>query len=160
MKKTLLLGLCLLPLYSPESRADDFVTVSIGAYDVQDKREADLRVEYRPDIKLLLEDLKPYAGLEATNEGTLWGGGGILYDWNVAEKYYITPSFGAGLYTQGSSDIDLDNAIILRTQIEASYELLTKDRISVSLSHLSNGGMGDHNPGTEVLSVGYSFAFN
>lgn len=133
---------------------------SVGYYDVFDDEEAiDLRVEYRPDSVVFVENLKPFVGAEVTSDASIWVGGGLLYDWNFANNWYATPSFGAGLYAQGSSDLDLGHVIEFRSQLEVSYEFENETRLGVSLSHLSNAGLDDHNPGTEVLSLSYSFPF-
>ncbi len=159
MKKTLPMALCLLALFPSESIADDFLNLSVGYYDVLDDHDgADFRLEYRPDIALLGENLKPFIGGEVTSKGSLWGGGGMLYDLNITDNIYLTPSAGIGLYTNGDSDVDLDYPLQLRSQLEISYELLTENRISLSLSHMSNAGLGDSNPGTETISLGYSYA--
>ena len=131
----------------------DYLSLSIGAFDVFDDEGAlDLRAEYRPDITYL-NFLKPFVGVEATTDLTVWAGGGLLVDYEFKPNWYVTPSLGAGLYTNGDSDLDLDFPIQFRSQIEASYELENNSRVGLAFSHLSNAGLGDQNPGTEVLSA-------
>lgn len=138
----------------------DMLAFAIGYYDIlDDDSAADFRLEYRPGTPILWE-LKPWVGIEATTEGTIWGGGGVLYDWNVAPKWYVTPSFGVGLYTDGSSDLDLDYPIEFRSQLEVAYEFDNSSRIGLGFSHTSNAGLGDSNPGVEVLMINYSIPVN
>ena len=133
---------------------------SIGYYDVFDDEEAvDLRIEYRPNSVIFVENLKPFVGAEVTSDASVWVGAGFLYDWNVANEWYVTPSIGAGLYAQGSSDLDLGHVVEFRSQLEVSYEFEDETRVGMSLSHLSNAGLDDHNPGTEILSLSYSVPF-
>ncbi len=165
MRKTLLAITAAALLTSTTALADDsmrkdMLQFSIGYYDVFDDEEAlDLRVEYRPDSVVYIDNLKPWVGAELTSDASIWIGGGLLYDWNVADSWYVTPSLGAGLYAQGSSDLDLGHAIEFRSQLEVSYEFNNESRVGLSLSHLSNAGLDSHNPGTEVLSLSWAYPF-
>jgi len=133
---------------------------SVGYFDAFGNDEAlDLRVEYRPNSVIFIDNLKPFVGAEITSDVSVWLGGGLLYDWNVANSWYITPSLGAGLYAQGGSDLDLDHVIEFRSQLEVSYEFQDQTRVGLSISHLSNADLGSHNPGTEVVSLSYSVPF-
>lgn len=134
--------------------SNDLISFSVGYYDIMDDDGAmDFRVEYRPDFPLLLNELRPWVGAEVTSDLSIWAGGGILYDWNVAPNWYITPSFGVGVYDEGSSDKDLDYPIEFRSQLEAAYQFDSGQRAGVAFGHLSNASLGDDNPGTEVLSL-------
>ena len=138
----------------------DYLTVTIGYYDIFDDDDAiDFRVEYRPDSVIFIDHLKPWAGIEITSDASLWLGGGLLYDYPITDDWFVTPGFGAGYYAQGSSDLDLSNALQFRSQLEISYKFDNDSRAGVSFSHISNGGLSDDNPGTEVLSLSWSFPF-
>lgn len=138
----------------------DLLNFAIGYYDVFDDEDAiDLRVEYRPASSVFIDNLKPWVGLEVTTEASLWIGGGLLYDWNFQDSWYLTPSFGAGLYAQGSSDLDLGHPIEFRSQLEISYAFDNDARVGLSLSHMSNAGLDSKNPGTEILSLSISYPF-
>lgn len=142
-------------LSTPAYANDDHVSLSIGYYDVLDEDEAlDFRAEYRWSEPVFWR-ISPYAGIEITNEGTIWGGAGLYSDFFVSDHTYITPSFGAGLYTDGGSDLDLGYPLQFRTQIEAGYQFENYQRLSIGFSHTSNAGLDDNNPGTEVLSLYY-----
>lgn len=160
---TLLSATGILMLASPamaDTHNVDLLQFSIGYFDILDDKEAvNFRVEYRPDSQVFIDNLKPFIGAELTSEGTLWGGAGLLYDWNVAPEWYVTPSMGVGLYAQGSSDKDLGHPIEFRTQLEISYEFKEDNRVSLGFSHHSNAGLDDENPGTEILSLGFAFPF-
>lgn len=134
----------------------DYVSVGVGAWDLTqgDDTATDLRIEYR-DGESLIWEIKPWAGLEVTTDGSIWGGAGILADFNVADNIYVVPSFGVGLYAQGGSDKDLDFPIEFRSQLEAGYQFDNQQRVGVSFGHISNASMGDDNPGTEILNVYY-----
>lgn len=133
-----------------------YLSLGVGIYDIIQHHDTatDFRLEYRHD-KPLFWKIKPWFGAEATTDGTMWGGGGILADFHLADNIYVTPSFGAGLYTEGGSDRDLDSPLEFRSQLEGGYEFMNGHRVGVSFGHMSNGGTGDHNPGTEVLNIYY-----
>ena len=150
----------------------------LGIYDIKfdgsEKNQAtDFRYEYRSDKSLLdigpEEDnfffLKPFFGVEFTNDSASYFLTGIYFEDNVGEllegnesKFYFTPSFGAGIYDDGSGK-KLGNDLQFRTSLEVTYELKNKNRIGISLSHISNANLGDKNPGVEILSFSYHIPY-
>lgn len=144
-----------IPAQAQESANLSYLSLGIGAYNVFDSdTSADVRVEYRHGTPLFWK-IKPWAGLEATTEGSIWGGGGVLADFNLADNIYLTPSFGVGLYTDGGSDTDLGHPIEFRSQLEGGYQFLNGHRVGVAFSHISNAGLDNDNPGTEILNLYY-----
>ena len=150
----------------------------LGIYDIKfdgsEKNQAtDFRYEYRSDKSLLdigpEEDnfffLKPFFGVEFTNDSASYFLTGIYFEDNVGEllegkegKFYFTPSFGAGIYDDGSGK-KLGNDLQFRTSLEVTYELKNKNRIGISLSHISNANLGNKNPGVEILSFSYHMPY-
>ena len=141
-------------IYEVPTEKQGTISLSIGYFDAlgDDDSAIDLRAEYRYD-RTYLGFLKPWAGVEVTSDASLWGGGGLLIDHEFTPNWYITPSLGAGLYTKGNSDIDLDFPVQFRTQLEIAHQYDNGHRAGIALSHISNVGIGDNNPGTEVLSL-------
>ena len=150
----------------------------IGIYDIKldgsDKNQAtDFRYEFRSDETLIdigpKEDnfffLKPFIGLEFTNDSASYFLTGVYIEDNIGElfegkdnKFFFTPSFGAGIYDDGSGK-KLGNDLQFRTSLEVSYELKNKNRIGISLSHISNANLGDKNPGAEIISISYQVPY-
>ena len=150
----------------------------LGIYDIKfdgsEKNQAtDFRYEYRSDKSLLdigpEEDnfffLKPFFGVEFTNDSASYFLTGIYLEDNLGElfegeesKFFFTPSFGAGIYDDGSGK-KLGNDLQFRTSLELSYELKNKNRIGISFSHISNANLGDKNPGVEILSFSYHIRY-
>ena len=150
----------------------------LGVYDIkldgsENNQATDFRYEFRSDYSLLdigpEEDnfffLKPFFGVEYTNDSASYFLTGIYFEDNLGElfegnksKYYFTPSFGAGFYDDGSGK-KLGNSLQFRTSFEVSYELKNKNRIGISLSHISNANLGDKNPGVEILSFSYHIPY-
>ena len=150
----------------------------LGVYDIKldgsNKNQAlDLRYEFRDDKSLFdigpKEDnfffIKPFLGFELTNDSASYFLTGIYLEDNLGElfegkknKFFFTPSFGAGIYNDGSGK-KLGNDLQFRTSLEVSYELKNNNRIGISLSHISNANLGDKNPGVEILSFSYHIPF-
>ena len=94
----------------------------LGIYDIkfdgsEKNQTTDFRYEYRSDRSLLdigpKEDnfffLKPFFGIEYTNDSASYFLTGIYFEDNLGElfegdksKFYFTPSFGAGIYDDAS----------------------------------------------------------
>ena len=150
----------------------------LGIYDIKFDGSArnqatDFRYEYRSAESLLdigpEEDnfffLKPFFGAEFTNDSASYVLTGIYFEDNLGElfegeksKFFFTPSFGAGIYDDGSGK-KLGNELQFRTSLEVSYELENKNRIGISFSHISNANLSDKNPGVEILSFSYQVPY-
>ena len=150
----------------------------IGIYDVKfdgssSNHATDLRYERRFDKSIIdigpEQDnffyLKPFAGIELTSDSAIYLISGIYLADNLGElftdeknKWNFTPSFGVGYYDNGNGK-KLGNKIEFRTTLEFSYELENKDRIGISLGHISNANIGNKNPGVEIISLSYQKPF-
>ena len=150
----------------------------LGIYDIkfdgsEKKQSSDFRYEFRSDKSLVdigpKEDnfflLKPFFGVELTNDSASYFLTGIYLEDNLGElfegnesNFFFTPSFGAGIYDDGSGK-KLGNDLQFRTSFEISYELKNKNRIGISFSHISNANLGDKNPGVEILSLSYHIPY-
>ncbi len=151
------------PVQAQETAPADssYLSLGVGYYDFMDDdaQAADFRVEYRSGQELFW-GIKPFVGVEANDDGSVWGGAGITRDFMLAQNIYLSPSFGAGLYAQGSSDKDLGSVVEFRSQLEGGYQFDNGHRVGVAVSHISNAGLGSDNPGTEVLNLYYHIPIN
>jgi len=159
-------------------KADGYDVFGLGYYDVKfdgsDENPAvDYRYERRFDNSLLdigpEEDnffyLKPFLGAEFTSDSAVYLLGGFYLEDNLGDlfigkenKYIFTPSFGFGYYDKGHGK-NLGNSVEFRTTLEVSYELESKNRIGISISHISNAEIGKKNPGVEVVTLSYQIPF-
>ena len=150
----------------------------LGIYDIkfdgsETNKSTDFRFEIRSDKSVLdigpKEDnfffIKPFYGFELTSDSASYFLTGIYFEDNIGElfqgnesKLFFTPSFGAGIYNDGSGK-KLGNDLQFRTSFEVSYELKNKNRIGVSFSHISNANLGAKNPGVEILSFSYHIPY-
>ena len=165
-------------LFSSNSISKGINVFGVGIFDIkfdgsQKNQATDFRFEYRSDQSLLdigpEEDnfffLKPFFGVEYTSDSASYFLTGIYFEDNLGElfegkksKYYFTPSFGAGIYNDGSGK-KLGNDLQFRTSLELSYELKNQNRVGISFSHISNANLGDKNPGVEILSFSYHIPY-
>ncbi len=151
----LIVPLLLSFLYARPATADsDLLSLGVGKYDIGDNHSAqEFRLEYRWD-KPLIWVIEPWAGAEVTDDGAIYALGGALADFQIGHGFLITPSVGAGLYSDGGGK-DLGGALQFRTQLEMGWELKNDHRVGVAYSHISNAGLTDPNPGTQVLGLYY-----
>lgn len=137
--------------------ADDpaYVALGAGGFNVTDPGgdpTTDFRLEYRHDGSFL--GLKPWAGVELTGAGGVWGGGGVAFDVALTRSLVVTLSTGVGAYGRGSGK-DLGAVTEFRSQIEVGYRFPDRSRLTAAFGHLSNAGIGDTNPGAETATLSY-----
>jgi len=154
-----LLGVLLAaPLAAGPAWAGDpaFVSFSGGYFDFnrQKDEQAELRLEYRSNYELW--HFKPFvAGSVVSNDMTFLGGG-VLIDIYFGRRWVATPSFAATWWRGKNKDLDLGYPLEFRSQFELAYRFDDRSRLGVAVAHYSNAGLGDDNPGTEIMSVYYS----
>lgn len=160
MPRSFLAAVLALPLLllTAEVSADDdpsLLSFGVGWWDLVagDDDQADFRLEYRHGQRFL-HVVKPWVGLEVTTAGAVWGGGGLLVDIYFGRRIVLTGSTGVGGFYEGDGK-DLGSAVEFRSTIELGYRFDDRSRLSLAFGHLSNAGIGDSNPGTEVLTLYY-----
>jgi hypothetical protein len=137
--------------------ADDpaFVTGSVGRYDMFDNEKAvAFNLEYRFAEKFLI--FKPIAGIMGTTDRAAYGYGGIRVDLFLGRRLVLTPSFAAGLYADGDGK-ELGHTIEFRSGAELAWRFDNRARVGAGFYHISNAGLGKSNPGTEILSLVFSW---
>ncbi len=102
--------------------------------------------------------LRPTVGALGNTDAAMYAYGGFNYDLPISSiaPFVVTAGLFAGAYSQGDSK-DLGSWFEFRETLEVSYAFESGHRIGASLSHLSNAGLGDKNPGTETVQLVYSF---
>ncbi|MGP1717050.1 MAG: acyloxyacyl hydrolase [Methylophilus sp.] len=138
----------------------DTLGFAVGSYDFDGSNSAtDFRLDYEYDTSVWLDDLKPWVGVQATTDGTVWLGGGLLYDWQFADSWHLKPGVGVGYYSRGSSDLDLGHPVEFRTQLEVAKDINPNNSLGLAVSHLSNANLDSINPGVEVVSLYWHYRF-
>ena len=112
-------------------------------------------LEYRPTVEY--HTIRPWAGMEFGYD-IIYLAGGILTNLHVTDKLSLTPSFGIGIYSSNEG-IQLGSTLEFRSGVELSYGFHNDKRLGFHFGHVSNGGLGQKNPGSEILKVIYYFPF-
>lgn len=137
----------------------DFLTFSAGWFDFNRQKDqgGEFRLEYRSDYKLWI--FKPFVALSGASNGMSFVGAGILTDFFFGRRIVVTPSFAPTWWRGATDDLDLGHAVEFRSQLEIAYRFDDRSRLGLSISHYSNAGIGDDNPGTESIMLNYSVPF-
>lgn len=147
--------LCASAVAAPAFAADkDLLTLGVGSYDViqNEDNTAAASLEYMSGKKLWV--FNPFAGVMGTLDSAVYGYGGIAYDIKLADHWVLTPSFAAGIYARGDGR-DLGSPVEFRSAIALDYEFDNGVRAGLQFFHISNAGLTEQNPGTEVLMATY-----
>ncbi|QIB65381.1 acyloxyacyl hydrolase [Kineobactrum salinum] len=99
--------------------------------------------------------LVPAIGAGFANNGAKFVYVDLKKDFLLGQRWYLTPSFGVGAF-DASRVLDLGHTLEFRSGLEAGYRFANHYRVGIAIYHLSNGGLADENPGTEVLAVSLS----
>jgi hypothetical protein len=94
----------------------------------------------------------PFIGTFGTAKGAFYGYGGFGFDINFFERIVATPSAAVGYFSHGTG-IDLGAHTEFREGAEFDYRFDNLSRLGVGMYHMSNAGIGQHNPGVELVTV-------
>lgn len=151
----LILFLVFSPLNS-EARPPEKSTLGIGfgTAGILDHHKIVLgSLEYRPSFEYL--NVRPWVGTDFGYQ-LFYVAGGILTHLHLTGNYFLTPSFGIGFYSSNKG-IELGSHLEFRSGIELRYVFPDKNALAFHFGHVSNGSLGEKNPGSEILKVIYYF---
>ncbi|MGO8867805.1 MAG: acyloxyacyl hydrolase [Alphaproteobacteria bacterium] len=156
---SLLLSLLTLCLATGPALADDpdFLDLQLGAFDVRHAHTFVGDLEYRSDYKLWV--FKPMAGFFATARGATYVYSGFAVDLFFGDRWVVTPSEAIGAYNHGN-DAHLGAVPEFRSSLAIAYRFDDRSRLGVMFHHISNAGIGVHNPGSETALMTYSYPFD
>lgn len=149
-----LIGIVLTAVFilSPQARSGDehLLGLGIGAGGIVDDHKMLYGcLEYRSPAQFY--NLKPWASLEFSDR-FFYGAAGLLVDFKLTDHLLFTPSLGAGFYSQ-ENGVELGHPLEFRSAAELSWRFTHSGRLAVSFGHVSNGGLDDTNPGSEMLKI-------
>ncbi len=134
---------------------DSYLSVNAGFVGIFNRFSETLRygMEYRWK-PLTQYAIRPAAGVISAENDASYVFLGLRRDFFLGEHWLLTGSFDAG-YFEERDELNLGLELEFRSGLEAAYQFDNRYRIGVALYHLSNGGFGKRNPGTEsvVLSL-------
>ena len=151
------LTVLLVTVFTSNAYAQEHIALSIGQGNIAGSGNAEQTVEFNAEYRFheIYQGVRPTFGLRYDSESALYGFAGINYEIDLSDKWVISPSFMAGLYSQGASH-DLGGALEFRSGIEVDYKMENEARVGLIFTHTSNAGIYDENPGMESLSIVYS----
>jgi len=101
--------------------------------------------------------VRPVLGVLAGSSGGGYLFTGLVLDLPLPGGLQVSPGFAPGVVLSRGNR-DLGSPIEFRSSIEVSRRIVSPVRLFVSFSHLSNGGLTQHNPGVETLMLGLEVA--
>ena len=109
--------------------------------------------EYR--FRDVYHGVRPTVGAFAAGGGEVYTYAGINWDLPLnTAPIYLTPGFDVGYY-HSNNEKRLGYAMEFRSTMEVAYQFQNHQRVGVAISHLSNAGLGNKNPGTETVQAVY-----
>lgn len=138
-----------------QDKDPNFLTLSLGYFDIVHNDDQALAggVEWMSNQRLWI--LQPLVGAMITSEASLYGYAGFGTDFFFGNRWVLTPSIAIGAYSEGDGR-DLGHVVEFRSSISLAYRFDDRSRLGLRFYHLSNAGLGDDNPGVEVLDLTYS----
>ena len=144
--------------------ADEWV-IGLGGYDLLDRfnREAlAVLVEYHSDPfrQLSWADASWLAVMQADASGNLLAGAGVhLTSPFWREPFFWEASLAGVSFWEGTDTIKPAEDFLVRTSIGAGVYGKNGRKVSITLDHLLDSNLQNHNPGTETIIVRYTFRF-
>jgi len=137
-----------------QSGEDHLLGVGGGVMGILDRHKVNYAsFEVRPAVQLFR--LRPWLGLDIADD-FYYTAAGVLMDFELGRNWMLTPSFGAGFYDFNGDDVfDLGHHLEFRSALELGYRFKGAGRLAFSISHISNGGIDDKNPGSESIRIIY-----
>jgi len=132
------------------------LTLALGGFDVNKSGIGMGQAEYR--FSSDWSGFRPQAGFFVTEDSGAYIYGGAGFPFALGEQWSLTPSISAGYYNNGAGK-DLGYDLEFYSQLRMEYRLAGGGRVGLGIGHISNAGIGDHNPGAEILYLSYSLAY-
>jgi lipid A 3-O-deacylase len=102
--------------------------------------------------------ISPFIGVFGTGQGAFYGYFGISFDIHFPENFILTPSEAFGYFAPGHG-LNLWSWAEFRSGAELAYRFADDRRVGVSFYHISNAGIGRHDPGEEQLEGVFTVPF-
>ena len=112
-------------------------------------------LEYRP--AWMYKSLRPWVGIMSSDQ-EFFVGGGIELEYAINAHWLLIPGAGLGCYLEDNG-LKLGSHLEFKTFLELDYRFSNASRIGLRVSHLSNAGLDDRNPGAESLTILYAHPF-
>ena len=129
-------------------------TGAAGIFDAHQEVYWDL--EYRPAFRFC--HFGPWFSFGTGRNHEFYAAVGVLAELELGRDWIFVPGFGGGYYN-AASGIDLGFDAEFRSSLELARRFRNGQRLGFVFSHISNGSLGDKNPGSETLGLNYAIPF-
>lgn len=89
----------------------------------------------------------------------IWAGFGLAAFYPLQNKWFVEGSVMPGFYFHDDHSTDLGSRFEIRSLIGIGRQISDRTALSVAISHKSNAGTSDVNPGVNALLVRLRYAF-
>ena len=135
------------------------IALGAGAFDItpNNHRDSHTAAEFRGEYRFgdVFWPVAPFLGVQGTSDGAFYGYGGFGVDVYFAPNLVLTPNVAAGYFAPGSGT-RLGYPLEFRSGAELAYRFADTSRLGVAVHHISNAGLGKHNPGEQEILLMYS----
>ena len=90
---------------------------------------------------------------------SLWVGAGLYAEAPLGENWVAEATLMPGFYDPGSLDFDLGGDFEIHSSLGMGYRVSETSRVSLAITHLSNAGTADRNPGRNALALRLRHSF-
>lgn len=106
-------------------------------------------------------EIRPLAQFMVHDRGAYHVSVGAIRDFEVDDTWSWGISTSVGYYHEDSSNStdELGYDVEFYSAISATYKLDNQSAVRAELGHISNGSLGDRNPGSESIMVSYLYQF-
>ena len=134
------------------------VTFGVGSLGVFDD---DPTLNFSIDFRFAIHRawFQPRVFATWATDGSRLAGAGLLLNREVGRGWRVTIGFGPGYYERNRGR-NLGSSIEFLSTFEISRRLSDGLRGGVTLEHISNGSISNHNPGTETIRLFLSVPFD
>ncbi|MDG0991367.1 MAG: acyloxyacyl hydrolase [Luminiphilus sp.] len=89
------------------------------------------------------------------DDSDAWAGAGVAGKYRIGRRFFIEGSFMPGFYHAG--DTELGGSLHFRSLIGAGFNINENAAISLTIDHMSNGSTQTLNPGSDAISLRFTF---
>lgn len=153
--------LCLLPA---SLHAAD-VVLSFGQSDfvLQDADDDNIfgaEVHLDPFASWRGAELSFAAAADVHDSGTYWVGAGVSAIRPFGDGWFVEASLMPGYFDPSRDRQDLGSALEFRSLLGVGRRLSDRASISLAVSHKSNAGTADENPGVNLVRLRFRYSFD
>lgn len=169
----------LLVLYALPARADlsearlsevrlGIMAHDAGVFGVRKEDGVDGNVELLFESPAILEAIwapRPHIGLNLNFGGdTSQAYAGLSWSWMPVERWFVEFSFGGAVHDGKLSTLDRDrkelgSRVLFRESLSLGFHIDRNHSVMVTLDHISNANLADHNEGVDTLGLRWGYRF-